>query len=348
MTDFGARLASTAYQRVAQPALFRLDPERAHHATVTAARALNLHPGLSRAAGALMCGAGSPDRSISVGGVTCHNRVGLAAGLDKDAVAVPAWQALGFGHLELGTVTAVPQPGNPKPRLSRLPGSLALINRMGFNNAGVHVLADRLRALRESGVLRVPIGVSLGKSKITPVDEAVADYVASVRSVVGLADYLAVNVSSPNTPGLRSLQDAEPLRELLSAVVSEAGTTPVWLKVAPDLTLGAIDDILEVATNVGVRAIVATNTTLSREGVVAGEASTAAQGGGLSGAPLHTRSVELVRYITANSDFPVIGVGGIMDRAGGQRFLDAGAELIQIYSGLVYRGPGLVAQLADL
>ncbi|MBW8173737.1 quinone-dependent dihydroorotate dehydrogenase [Ornithinimicrobium sp. Arc0846-15] len=337
-----------AYQRLAKPTLFRLDPERAHHATVTAARTLGVHPLLSRAAQAGIARSPTTGRSISVGGITVANRVGLAAGLDKDAVAVPAWQALGFGHLELGTVTAIPQPGNPKPRMARLPLSEALINRMGFNNQGTHALAQRLRKLRDRGEVRVPIGVSLGKSKVTPVDDAVEDYVVSVRAVAGLADYLAVNVSSPNTPGLRSLQDAEPLRELLQAVVAEAKSTPVWLKVAPDLTFGAIDDVLEVASEAGVAAIIATNTTLSRAGVAAEEAATAQQPGGLSGAPLHTRSVEVVRYITENSDFETIGVGGIRDRAGAQRFIDAGAALVQVYSGLVYRGPGLVAELADL
>lgn len=348
MTDFGAHLASVAYQRLAKPALFRLDPERAHHATVTAARTLGLHPLLSRALQAGIAGSKRTTRSISVGGITVPNRVGLAAGLDKDAAAVPAWQALGFGHLELGTVTAIPQPGNPKPRMARLPHSEALINRMGFNNQGTHALAQRLTKLRDRGEITVPIGVSLGKSKVTPVDEAVADYLVSARAVAGLADYLAVNVSSPNTPDLRSLQDAKPLRELLQAVVAEAKSTPVWLKVAPDLTFGAIDDVLEVASEAGVAAIIATNTTLSRSGVAAEEAATAQQPGGLSGAPLHTRSVEVVRYITEHSDFPTIGVGGISDRDGAQRFIDAGAALVQVYSGLVYRGPGLVAELADL
>ncbi|WP_228255112.1 quinone-dependent dihydroorotate dehydrogenase [Ornithinimicrobium avium] len=292
-----------------------------------------------------MLGEGAP---VELLGLRFPHRIGLAAGMDKDGRGVATWGALGFGHVELGTVTASPQPGNPRPRLFRLPESRAVINRMGFNNLGVHALADRLRTAREQDLVRIPVGVSIGKSKVTPVEEAVDDYLESVAALEGLADYLAVNVSSPNTPGLRSLQDAGPLTALLTAVVRAAGGTPVLVKLAPDLTDGALDEALEVATAAGVSGVIATNTTLSRDGVAPRERTRAeAEAGGLSGAPLTLRAREVVAHVAARTELPVVGVGGIMSGADARAMLDAGASLVQLYSGLVYAGPTLVAEAAE-
>jgi dihydroorotate dehydrogenase len=271
------------------------------------------------------------------------NPVGLAAGMDKDGRALPAWPALGFGFIEVGTVTRHPQPGNSTPRLFRLPASQALINRMGFNNAGADALARRLDAL---GRLPVPLGISLGKSKLTPLDAAVEDYLYSLRALRRYADYVAVNVSSPNTPGLRSLQDRAALDELLAALRAAAGTTPVLVKVAPDLTDHALGELLEVCTGRGVAGLIATNTTLSRDGLAGSDGAWAAEAGGLSGRPLTERAREVVTFIAKHTDLPVIGVGGILVPPDAQRLLDAGASLVQLYTGLVYSGPALVRAIS--
>jgi dihydroorotate dehydrogenase len=348
----GAReVTRTAYRDVVRPLLWRVDAESAHHGAVTAAQLLGARP-LGRALTVLggyavgpVTGEGAP---VEVLGLSFPHRVGLAAGMDKDGLAVATWAALGFGHVELGTVTARPQPGNPRPRLFRLPHSAAVINRMGFNNRGVHALARRLRAARDAGLVRIPVGVSIGKSKVTPVEEAVGDYLESVAALEGLADYLAVNVSSPNTPGLRSLQDAGPLAELLTAVVGAAVATPVLVKLAPDLTDDALDEALEVALAAGAAGVIATNTTLSREGVAPRERTRAeAEAGGLSGAPLTLRAREVVRHVAARTELPVIGVGGVMTGADARALVDAGASLVQLYTGLVYAGPALVADAVE-
>ncbi|ANS80486.1 Dihydroorotate dehydrogenase [Serinicoccus hydrothermalis] len=332
-----------AYRHLARPALWRLDAERAHHATLVAADLLGrVAPtrGIVAAAGYAVP-LGEP---VELLGLRFPHRIGLAAGMDKDGRAVPTWGALGLGHVELGTVTAHAQPGNPRPRMVRLPQSRAVINRMGFNNQGVHALAGRLRAARTAGLVRIPVGVSIGKSKVTPVEEAVPDYLASVAALDGLADYLAVNVSSPNTPGLRSLQDAEPLRRLLTAVVQAAGEVPVLVKLAPDLTDPALEEAVGVGLDAGVAGFVATNTTLSREGVAPEEVALAdGQAGGLSGAPLTVRAREVVRRVRSLTDRPVVGVGGVMTGTDAAALVDAGADLVQLYTGLVYAGPSLVA-----
>lgn len=289
-------------------------------------------------------------------GLTFPNRVGLAAGMDKDGRGVRAWGALGFGHVELGTVTAHPQPGNDRPRLFRLPASRAVINRMGFNNAGVRALAEVLRLARAEEAIDIPIGVSIGKTKVTPLEEATQDYLTSVRVLDGLADYLAVNVSSPNTPGLRGLQDAAPLAELLGAVVAEtrrlAGegrATPVLVKLAPDLSDAGLDQALEVAIGAGASGLIATNTTISRRHVAPVDRAVAdRETGGLSGAPLTRRAREVVARIRAATDLPLIGVGGVMTADDGAALLDAGADLVQVYTGLIYAGPALVRQVAAL
>lgn len=338
-----------AYRQVARPVLFRLDAEVAHHGTVVAAELLGRTP-QTRALAALVgyaVGADAP-APVELLGLRFPHRVGLAAGMDKDGRGTATWGALGFGHVELGTVTPRPQGGNPRPRLFRLPQSRAVINRMGFNNAGVEAMAGRLRSARDQGLVTIPVGVSIGKNKDTPVEHAVSDYLTCVRVLAGLADYLAVNVSSPNTPGLRSLQDAGPLRELLRAVVRAAGETPVLVKLAPDLSDAALDEALDVALAAGVSGIIAINTTLDRSAVAPEEAALAqAQAGGLSGGPLTFRAREVVRQVRSRTDLPVIGVGGVLTGSDAAALVEAGADLVQLYSGLVYAGPTLVADVTD-
>lgn len=350
-------LGATAYRRAVRPVLFRMgkgDPETVHHRTLAALRTVSRSSLAVRALAAIQRRHPSPR---TVFGVDFPSVVGLAAGMDKDGVALKAWPALGFGHVEVGTVTAHAQPGNPRPRLFRLPASEAIVNRMGFNNAGAQTLAGRLAL---TGRIGVPLGISLGKSKITSVNDAVGDYLASLRAVYPYADYIAVNVSSPNTPGLRTLQDRAPLDELLAALTAEAGSlawagdhsagrpavpVPVLVKIAPDLTDQAIGDLLEVCVDRGIAGLIATNTTLARPGIAPAEQAKAEETGGLSGRPLHQRSVEVVRFVTGHCDLPVIGVGGISCAADGLRMLDAGASLLQLYSGFIFGGPPLLTSL---
>lgn len=334
-------MTGTVYARLAKPVLFRLDAERAHELTLRAATVAGEHSVGRHAVRAAM-GDVSSASGANLLGFRFENRLGLAAGMDKNAVAIPTWSALGFGHVEVGTVTAIAQGGNPGPRLFRLRDSGALINRMGFNNHGAQALATRLRAHRAAGLIDIPVGVSIGKSKVTPVEHATDDYLASLAAVRDVADYIAINVSSPNTPGLRSLQDAEPLRELLSALVGAADATPVLVKLAPDLTESAIDEALQVATDAGISGIIASNTTLARDGLDPGDHRGGAETGGLSGRPLTLRSRDMVKRICAVSDFPVIGVGGILSGDDARAMLDVGASLVQVYTGLVYGGPSLI------
>ncbi len=334
------RIAARGYSAVAKPLLFRLDAERAHRLTVASASTFGRLAAGRFAVRALQ--GRSSSAGVDLWGVHFGNRLGLAAGMDKNGQAIPMWSALGFGHAEVGTVTSVAQPGNPAPRLVRLPRSGALINRMGFNNDGAQALAAQVRADRERGLIDIPVGVSLGKSKVTPLDEATEDYLSSLRAVNDIADYIAINVSSPNTPGLRSLQDADLLRELLSTLVREAHGTPVLVKLAPDLSDPAIDEALQVATDVGISGIIAGNTTIARDLIDPSEREQSRQPGGLSGAPLTLRSRAMVARIVAGSTFPVIGVGGIMTVDDARAMLDVGAELVQMYTGAVYGGPGLV------
>ena len=311
---------SVFYERAVRPVLFRLgggDAETAHEHTL---RALARVPAFRRPY--------SPSgASKTVLGIRFPNPVGLAAGMDKDGRALPAWPALGFGFVEVGTVTWHPQPGNDRPRLFRLPRDEAIVNRMGFNNAGASALAARLARL---GPLRVPLGISIGKSKITSLDEAVEDYVRSFTVLYPYGDYFAVNVSSPNTPGLRQLQDRGRLSALLAALRSDK---PLLVKVAPDLTDAALGELLDVCLEHGVAGVIATNTTVDH---------TFTETGGLSGRPLATRAVEVVRFVAKESGLPVIGVGGVTRPDDALRMVDAGASLVQLYTGLIYRGPSLV------
>lgn len=314
----------------ARALLFRMDAEAAHEWTMALlARA-------PRLLGAL--GPGRADLPREAFGVRLAGPVGLAAGLDKDGLAAPFWPSLGFGFVELGTVTAHPQPGNPRPRLFRLVPERALVNRMGFNNRGSAALAARLRGLREAGRWpAVPVGANVGKSRTTPLDEAPADYRLSVERLGGLVDWFTVNVSSPNTPGLRALQEREPLERLLGTVLEAARGTPVLLKLAPDLEDEALAEAIELAARTGVAGIVATNTTVSRP-VPSDEA------GGLSGAPLWPLARRKIGVALAGP-LPVVGVGGVSTVEQVIDLLDAGCVAVQLYTGLIYEGPGLPARL---
>jgi dihydroorotate dehydrogenase len=287
-----------------------------------------------------------PPRPTALFGLTFPNPVGLAAGFDKNGVAIPAWAALGFGFVEVGTVTAKPQPGNPKPRIFRYPEQQALINRLGFNNDGADVVAARLRALRETGRWpATPVGINLGKSKVTPLEQAVDDYLYSFRLLAPLADYIVLNVSSPNTPGLRSLQEHDALEQLLRAIRDEnAGASkPILLKIAPDLSLIDLERIIATCEQNGIAGIIATNTTLDHSAI----SKSQDQSGGLSGRPLREKSTEFVRAIRAHSQLPIIASGGIADAASAREKLAAGAQLLQVYTGYVYRGPGLLREIVD-
>lgn len=348
-------LVRAGYLAAVRPLLFRAhggDPEKIHEDMIAGLALLGAAPGVRDAVGWLTR---TPADPVEVAGVRFPGRVGLAAGMDKDGRAALAWQHLGFAFAELGTVTAQPQPGNPKPRIVRLPASAALINRMGFNNAGAHALANRLSVagvFRGNNAAGIPLGISIGKTKVVAVEDAVADYLASLRLLAAHADYVAVNVSSPNTPGLRGLQDGGALRELLGALVAEAdalalgGTpVPIFVKVAPDLTTDQLAEVIGVATDAGASGLIATNTTLGREGIHPSEQHLSAEAGGLSGAPLTRRALEVVSFVAAHTDLPVMGVGGLMTAADARAMLDAGARLVQLYTGFIYAGPALIGQI---
>jgi len=348
-------LLDRGYRRLLRPVLFRAgggDPERVHDATLAALHRVGEIGPVRGALAALLARHRDP---VRVAGVDFPGRVGVAAGLDKNGLGLKAWGALGFGFAELGTVTSQGQPGNDQPRLFRLPEHQAIVTRMGFNNAGAAALAARLAAadvVRGNGAVGIPLGISLGKTKTVPLAEATADYLASFRLLAGYADYVAVNVSSPNTPGLRSLQDGAALGELVGTLVAEARRrdpdrpVPVFVKLAPDLTDDALEELLDVCTAAGAAGLVATNTTLSRD-AVAGHRH-AAEAGGLSGSPLAARARAVVAFLTSRTTLPVMGVGGILTADDGRAMLDAGAVLLQVYSGYIYRGPALVAELNRL
>ncbi|MBA8795090.1 dihydroorotate dehydrogenase [Friedmanniella endophytica] len=340
-------LVGAGYTRLARPVLFRRhggDAERVHEETL---RLLELVASTPPGRKLLRVVGGAPAGPVTVAGIAFPGRVGVAAGLDKNGRAARAWGPLGFGFAELGTVTAQAQPGNDRPRLFRLPASRGIVNRMGFNNDGAAALAgrlDRLGVRRGNAALGLPLGISIGKTKVVPVEDAVPDYLAALDLVAPYADYLAVNVSSPNTPGLRGLQDRAALAGLLTALhtAPAAAGLPIFVKIAPDLTDAALDEVLAVCTDTGVAGLVATNTTLAREHVRYAELALAREAGGLSGAPLTRRAREVVGYLTAHTDLPVMGVGGVLTAADAAALFDAGAALVQLYTGFIYAGPGLV------
>ena len=324
---------------VARALLFLLPPERAHALTLSAVRTLGRIS--SPRSGA----------SIATMGLAFVNRVGLAAGFDKNGTALDGWFALGFGHVEVGTVTPRPQPGAPLPRVFRLPACHALINRMGFPNEGAERIAARLGSRQRAGI----VGVNIGKNAATPLDRAVDDYLFCLRVLYPVADYVAVNVSSPNTAGLRSLQDAEQLGPLLSALAEESRVlekrssrrVPLLLKLSPDLADEELRRAGAIAAATPIAGVIATNSTLSREGVPA--EPPANEAGGLSGRPLLSKSLGTVRTLraTVGPAMPIFGVGGVASVADARLMRAAGADLVQIYTGLVYRGPRLVRELAN-
>lgn len=336
------------YEKTLRRGLFRLDPEHAHELAVDAMTVLAHLPPVCRLLERAVRLPAACSRPIEAFGLKFPNAVGLAAGFDKNGSAWPAGAALGFGHVEIGTITALAQPGNERPRVFRYPAEGAVINRMGFNNAGCDAAAKRLAKQPGVGQRRIPLGINLGKSKVTELGKATEDYLTSFGKLADFADYVVLNVSSPNTPNLRQLQDEDRLRELLGAVMAanraRTRRVPVLLKIAPDLNFRQIDAVLGAIAEFGLDGIIATNTTLARPGVFA----TANQAGGLSGRPLRRRSTEIINYIARASSgrLPIIGVGGIEDAASAAEKLDAGATLVQIYTGMIYRGPYFAADLA--
>ncbi len=337
------------YKSLIKPLFFLFPPERAHHLTVRLLKLVLLIPGIGYAFRAAFRVRDARLRR-ELFGLIFPNPVGLAAGFDKDGQHYRAMAALGFGFLELGTVTPRPQGGNPQPRLFRLPADEALINRMGFNNEGVEALVERLKkGGRPEGVI---IGGNIGKNKDTPNERAEEDYVYCFEKLHPYVDYFVVNVSSPNTPDLRDLQDKEPLQKLLNRLQelnrALARPKPILLKIAPDLTDGQLNDIVDIVDVTGIAGLIATNTTIDRSGLQTPADRVAAIGnGGLSGQPLTDRATEVIRYLSEKSAgrWPIIGVGGIASPEEAKEKLEAGASLVQVYSGLVYEGPSLVKRI---
>lgn len=335
-------IGPAAYERLVRPLLFSLDPEKAHHLALASLRAASAFPPLL----ATLRRFQPPLQPSKVFGLDFPNPLGLAAGFDKNGVALPAWEALGFGFVEIGTVTAKAQPGNPKPRIFRHPEQQALINRLGFNNEGADAVAARLGKLRANGRWpKIPIGINIGKSRGTELALAADDYAYSFRRLRDFADYVVLNVSSPNTAGLRSLQNEQELRGLLQQISAEnnAPSRPILVKIAPDLSFVELESLLVACEENGIAGIVATNTTLDHSALPAARGQT----GGLSGRPLREKSTASVRTIRARSALPIIGVGGIFDAASAREKLEAGAELVQVYTGFIYRGPAMLKAIVS-
>ncbi|EDY84275.1 dihydroorotate oxidase [Verrucomicrobiia bacterium DG1235] len=340
------------YKNLLKPLFFKLDPERAHELTVDSLRVMRAIPGLSRFLG-VFNQLPSAAKPVEVFGVSFPNRIGLAAGFDKNAVCWEAFEAFGFGHVEIGTVTYKAQPGNPRPRLFRYPQHDAVLNRMGFNNHGAQFVAARLAKQPGPGERRIPLGVNIGKSKVAPLDKAVEDYLGSFALLADHADYVAINVSSPNTPDLRKLQEESRLRELLGELVaanaareaSKAGSRkPILLKIAPDLTDGQVDDIVQILHDLKLDGIIATNTTMAREGPF----EEINQAGGISGRPVCEMSTKMIARIAKLTEgkLPIVGVGGITDPDTAAEKLDAGASIVQVYSGMIFEGPLIAKRVA--
>lgn len=332
--------------------LFRLDPERAH---IISLNLIRLAGALPPVRAFLRAWYAAPAKPVQVFGLTFPNPVGLAAGYDKDGLGWRGLASLGFGHIEVGTVTMNAQPGNPRPRLFRLPHERALINRMGFPGKGADFVKRRLSGPHPE---RVVLGVNLGKNKDTPLADAADDYLGLLQVFAPLADYLAVNVSSPNTVGLRRLQARQALEKLLNQLARKrqeldailGRRVPLLVKLSPDLSDVELDDALDVISFTGMDGVIVTNTTVSREGFrspVASNSPSAQETGGLSGAPLRERSTRMIRYTSRRTGgrLPIVGVGGVMNSADAKQKLDAGASLVQVYTGLVYYGPGLVKRI---
>jgi dihydroorotate dehydrogenase len=334
-----------------KPLLFKFDPEKVHYFVTRNLKRFNRFPGgaaLSRAIWEI----NDPRLEKEVFGLTFKNPVGLAAGFDKNGEIISEMANLGFGFIEVGTVTPLPQPGNPKPRMFRSPADKAIINRMGFNNLGVDVVAERIAAYRKNaspaqkGLI---IGGNIGKNKNTPNEDAVSDYIKCFDRLFDVVDYFVVNVSSPNTPGLRALQEKEPLMHILNTLQQRNNKSrirrPILLKIAPDLTKEQLNDIVDIVLHTGISGVIATNTTIDKESL--SNKALQREAGGLSGALLTKRSTEVIRYLADRSkhSFPIIGVGGIHSAADALEKLNAGASLVQLYTGFIYEGPGLIKKI---
>jgi dihydroorotate dehydrogenase len=336
------------YQLI-KPIFFKFDPERVHYFVVKRLKWFHDHFPLGKTILRSSFDINIKGLEREVFGIKFKNPVGLAAGFDKNGEYIEALSNLGFGFIEVGTVTPLPQPGNDKPRMFRLEEDAALINRMGFNNKGVDTLAERLRLLRNKDS-DIVIGGNIGKNKNTANEDAVGDYIKCFDRLFDVVDYFVVNVSSPNTPGLRELQEKEPLMSLLNALQQRNNrngiSRPILLKIAPDLTNEQLDDIVEIVLQTGIAGVIATNTTIDRNGLYTPEKLTK-ETGGLSGKPLTQRSTEVIRYLAdkSNKAFPIIGVGGIHSPQDAKDKLEAGASLIQLYTGFIYEGPGIVKKI---
>lgn len=351
------------YQALIRPFFFDLldaDPEWLHYSTIRSLSWLannNHRPPASWIAKRLQNSLSVTDKRLeqTLFGLHFPNPVGLAAGFDKDGVATSIWSSFGFGFAEVGTVTFVAQPGNPRPRLFRLPLDKAALNRMGFNNSGAAAMAVRLAACKQKFPPAIPIGINLGKSKVTPLEAAAEDYLNSFRLLKELGDYFVVNVSSPNTPGLRSLQDATMLSSILAALQTENNTQkPIFVKIAPDLEWEAIADIISLAQTYQLAGIIATNTTIRRDGlktqVIAKTGkSPQEEAGGISGMPVRDRATEIIRFIWQQTQgkIPIIGVGGIFTPEDAWEKITAGACLVQVYTGWIYSGPLMIRSILE-
>jgi dihydroorotate dehydrogenase len=329
-----------------KPLLFQFDPENIHYAVTGGLRRANRIWGVKSLLKNLYQ---LEDKRLEreLMGLKFKNPLGLAAGFDKNASMIEELAEFGFGFIEIGTVTPLPQPGNEKPRMFRLPQDNALINRMGFNNQGVDVVAARLKHVERKGLI---IGGNIGKNKLTPNEDAVSDYIKCFDRLFDVVDYFVVNVSSPNTPGLRELQEKEPLKHILNTLQQRNNkndiSRPILLKIAPDLTNSQLDDIIEIVKETKIAGVIATNTTISRDNLLSSE-NLKKESGGLSGKPLAIRSTEVIRYLSehSNKSFVIIGVGGIHSPQDAIEKIKAGASLIQIYTGFIYEGPGLVKRI---
>lgn len=332
-----------------KPLFFQADPEKVHHFVVKNLKWFNDHFPLGKAILRSSFDINVKGLEREVFGIKFRNPVGLAAGFDKNGEYIEALSNLGFGFIEVGTVTPLPQPGNDLPRMFRLPADAALINRMGFNNKGVDTLAERLRLLKQKAP-EIVVGGNIGKNKNTPNDEAVNDYIKCFDRLHEVVDYFVVNVSSPNTPGLRELQEKEPLKQLLNTLqernLLNTVQRPILLKIAPDLTNEQLDDIIAIVKETGIAGVIATNTTIDRTGLYS-TGPQVKEAGGLSGKPLTKRSTEVIRYLAEKSGraFPIIGVGGIHSPEDAKEKMAAGAALVQLYTGFIYEGPGIVKRI---
>ncbi|MFD7525161.1 quinone-dependent dihydroorotate dehydrogenase [Paenibacillus chitinolyticus] len=340
------------YKKIAKPVLFRMDAEKAHHLTINGLKTAAKIPGMSSVIGAAWGAGHAPELHSTLWGIAFPNPVGLAAGLDKNAQAVEGFSRMGFGFMEVGTVTPKPQSGNDKPRLFRLPEDEALINRMGFNNIGAEAMAQNLSRL---GSRPIPVAVNIGKNKTTPNEQAEEDYRSCIRTLYGHGDFFVVNISSPNTPDLRNLQHGNDLQRLLHAVTSEmkiqherigGAAKPVLVKIAPDLTDTELENTIAVIGGSGVSGIIVSNTTLGRDGLSHPNRD---QAGGLSGRPLTSRSTELISrvYRMTEGRIPIIGSGGIFTAQDAYDKIRAGASLVEVYTALIYEGPGLLKKLNE-